>query len=167
MLLENRLEFNVHEINENPKARTVTIKKLYFGRYCGRNIDATRAFLDSYRTQGYSVHGNPDLCRKSRYLLTNEDAVEVQGPQTSGEVEIVAIVDSDEVLVSVGSDHNDRTIETMWADALGKVYDTAKQKQMVPTVVARDASKYEEIRDHWDRLNLRSYVTVSGKKIPY
>jgi len=104
---------------------------------------------------------------KSCYLLTNEDTIEVQGPQTSGEVEVVSIANDDEILISVGSDYNDRSLETMWTAALGKIYDTAKSKQMVPAVMAKDAWKYEDVVDHWDRLNMKSYVTVSDKKTPY
>ena len=119
------------------------------------------------RSKKYNVHDNPNVCRKSSYLLTNEDEIEVQGPQTSGEVEYVAIIDKGEVLISVGSDHNDRTLETMWTDALGYVYDTAKSKQMVPSIVARDTWKYEDVKDHWDQLNLKSFITVGGRIIPY
>lgn len=119
------------------------------------------------RAEGYSMHGNPSVCRKSRYLLTNEEEIEVQGPQTSGEVEYVAIFDRGEIFVTVGSDHNDRTLFNMWTDALGKVYDTAKSKQMCPAVVAGDAWGYEDVKDHWDELNLKSFVTISGSKIPF
>ena len=34
---------------------------------------------------------------------------------------------------------HDRTMEELWTSKLGKVFDTAKSKQMVPGVVARDA----------------------------
>lgn len=166
-LMENIMEFNVYAKDGSVSHRAVSVKKVCLGRTCSRDIEATRKRYESLRPKGYSVHGATNICKKSRYLLTNEDVIEVQGPQTSGEVEIVAIVDRGEVLISVGSDHNDRTLVCMWADALGKIYDTAKCKQMVPAVVAKDALRYEDIKDHWDRLNLRSYVTVSGKRIPY
>ncbi len=167
MLLENVLDFNVLSRDGSSENRSVKVERLWFGRHCSRDVEGTRARLDAIRTEGYSVHGNPNLCKKSRYLLTNETAIEVQGPQTSGEVEYVIIVDDGEVLVSVGSDHNDRTLGSLWTEALGKVYDTAKSKQMVPSVVAREAWRYEEIMDHWDQLTLRSNVTVAGLRIVY
>jgi len=166
-LMENIMEFNAYARDGSVSRRAVSVKRLCLGRNSSRDIEATRKSLDERRAEGYAVHSNPNICMKSRYLLTNEDIIEVQGPQTSGEVEIVAIVDKGEVLISVGSDHNDRTLGTMWTEALGKIYDTAKSKQMVPAVVARDAWKYEDVKDHWDRLNLRSYVTVSGGGMPY
>ena len=60
--------------------------------------------MDALRAEGYLIHGNPNVCAKSRYLLTNEDVIEVQGPQTSGEVEYAAIFDGGEIFISVGSD---------------------------------------------------------------
>ncbi|MHA2394283.1 MAG: DUF2848 family protein [Promethearchaeota archaeon] len=143
------------------------VKRLCFGRHCSRDTDSTRISLDLKRAEGYTVHGNPNICMTSRYLLTNDDVIEVQGPQTSGEVEIVAIVDKDDILISVGSDNNDHSIKTMWTETLGKVYDTAKSKQMVPAVLAKHAWRYEEVKAHWDRLILKSFITLSGEKIPY
>ena len=166
-LMENIMRFDVYAKDGSVSRRAVSVKQLCFGRNCGRDIEATRKRLDEKRAEGYAVYDNPNICRTSRYLLTNEDVIEVQGSQTSGEVEIVAIVDKSEVLISVGSDHNDRSLGTMWTKALGKVYDTAKSKQMVPAVVAKDAWRYEDVKDHWDKLNLRSYVTVSGRRTPY
>jgi hypothetical protein len=165
-LMENNIEFDLHAVNGLVSPRSVSVRRLCLGRNCGRDVKAVRESLDKKRALGYSVHGNPNVCRKSRYLLTNEDVIEVQGPQTSGEVELVAVVDTGEVLITVGSDHNDRSVETMWTEALGKVFDTAKSKQMVPAVVAKDAWRYLDVRDNWDRLNLRSSVTVSDDRVP-
>ncbi|NIQ33340.1 MAG: DUF2848 domain-containing protein, partial [Nitrososphaeria archaeon] len=143
------------------------MKRLCLGRSTSRDIETIRSRYEKIRAEGYHVHGNPNICRKSRYLVTQEDVIEVQGPQTSGEVEYVAVMDKGEAFISVGSDHNDRTLVRLWTPSLDKVYDTAKSKQMVPAVVASDAWKYEDVKDHWDQLNLRSYITVSGNKIPY
>lgn len=168
LLMENILEFKVWEKDGRFTTTAVSVKKVGLARSCSRDIQGVRAFLDKKRAEGYAAHGNPTICRKSRYLVTNEDVIEVQGPQTSGEVEIAAIMDKGAVLISVGSDHNDRSVGiNIWSDALGRVYDSAKSKQMVPAVVARDAWRYEHVRDHWDDLHLKSYVTVSGARIPY
>ncbi len=44
------------------------------------------------------------------------------------------MVHQGEIFISAGSDHNDRTMEELWTSKLGKVFDTAKSKQMVPGV---------------------------------
>jgi len=165
--MENILDFDVPERDGAPSTRSVNVKKLFLGRNTSRDIEGTRASLQALRSEGYSVHGNPNICRKSRYLLTNEEVIEVQGPQTSGEVEYVAIFDGGEIFVSVGSDHNDRTLQYLSNQSLGMVFDSAKTKQMCPAIVARTAWRYQEVRDHWDQLNLKSFITVNDSKIPY
>jgi hypothetical protein len=167
VLKENRLEFNIMEKDGSSFVRSVSVRKLLLGRNTSRNVEGTKQSLDALRAEGYLVHGNPNVCAKSRYLLTNEDVIEVQGPQTSGEAEYVAIFTGGEIFVSVGSDHNDRTLYRLWTQALGKVGDTAKSKQMCPAVVASSAWRYADVKDHWDILNLKSFVTVGGAKIPF
>ena len=167
MLKEKQLEFNIAEKDGSTYARSFNVKKLLLGRNTSRNVEGTRQSLDALRAEGYLIHGNPNVCAKSRYLLTNEDAIEVQGPQTSGEVEYVAIFAGGEIFLSVGSDHNDRTLYYLWTQALGKVADTAKSKQMCPAVLGRTAWRYADVMDHWDQLSLKSFVTVRGAKVPY
>ena len=91
----------------------------------------------------------------------------MQGPQTSGEVEFVAMRHASNIYVSVGSDHNDRSLGELWTAMLGRINDTAKTKQMVPAVVAKDAWLYDDVRDHWDQIVLKSFVTVSNQRVPY
>jgi hypothetical protein len=167
LLRENRLEFNVEEKDGPTSVRSISVKKILLGRNASRNVEGTKESLDVLRAEGYKIHGNPNVCAKSRYLLTNEDVIEVQGPQTSGEAEYVALSTGGEIFISVGSDHNDRTLYYLWTEALGKVADTAKSKQMCPAVVARMAWRYADVKDHWDQLNLKSFVTVGGTKIPF
>ena len=166
-LLENSLTFNVKNIDGSEQTSIVDVSRALFARHTSRDTATTTRILDGVRDEGYHAHLNPSICGKSRYLLTQEDAIEVQGRHTSGEVEIVAITGSSGLLISVGSDHNDRSLEYMWTEALGKIFDSAKSKQMVPAVVAREAWRYEDVEAHWDRLVLRSYVTVDGSEIPY
>lgn len=166
-LAENKIEFDVHGKDGSSIRKEIVVRRLCLARNTGRNAEAAGQTLDSFREQGYAVHKTGDVCQKSRYLLTSDDLIEVQGPQTSGEVEVVAVFDPSGIIVTVGSDHGDRTIETMWTDALGKIYDTAKIKQMCPAVVAKDAWWYRDVQDHWDQLNLRSYVTLLEKRALY
>jgi hypothetical protein len=121
-----------------------------------------RAHMDKARSNGFAVYDVPNVCKKSRYLLTNEDAIEVQERRTGGEVEYVLISDRGRVLVTVGSDENDSTLIGLSSEALGKVYDPAKSKQMCPSVVARDVWLYDDVKDHWDQLRLRSRVILDG-----
>lgn len=167
MLMRNIVSFTVRPKDQPPFEIAVDVKRVGCSRHASRDVQAIERQLEDMRARGYQVHGPAGVCFRSRYLLTNEDTIEVQGPQTSGEVEFVVIRYGGGFFVSVGSDHNDRSLEEMETAMLGKVYDTAKSKQMVPAVVAREAWPYDEVRDHWDELVLRSYVTVSGRRVPY
>ena len=166
-LLENAIDLNVRAKDGTASSRSVIVRKLCFGRYCGRDPASSTRWLETKRLEGFAVHAAPDICRTSSFLLTNDYAIEVQGPRTYGEVEIVAIIDKGEVLISVGSDHDDVSLETMWTETLGKVYDSAKTKQMCPSVIASDAWLYADIRDHWNELGLRSWVTLEGERALY
>lgn len=78
------------------------------------------------------------------------------GKQTSGEAEIVLVFGdtSEDVFVTVGSDHTDRGLETV---------DINKSKQVCDKPFASKAWKLEEVIDHWDELLLSSQVYVNGK----
>ena len=167
MLMKNVLPMKILPAGGTPQEIELEVKKVGCSRNASRDVEATHASLEEIRARGFLVHPPAGVCFRSRYLLTNEDEIEVQGPQTSGEAEFVAVRHGGEICVSVGSDHNDRSLEELWTEMLGKVFDTAKSKQMVPAVVARKAWPYADVRDHWDQLAIRSYVTVSGERIPY
>lgn len=132
--------------------RIFNVKTLACARYCGRDRARVRAELEELRKKGGAVEDeNPSICKMSRYLITTDQEIEVQGIKTSGEVEVVALVDRDEILVTIGSDHCDRTLERQYTD---------KPKQMVPKIMSPKVWRYAEIRDHWDELVMKSEVTV-------
>ena len=167
MLMKNTLTLNIMPSQGASHSIDVHVEKIGCSRNASRDIEATNSGLDEIRAKGYLVHPAAGICFRSRYLVTNEDTIEVQGPQTSGEVEFAAVVHQGKIYITAGSDHNDRSLGELWTSMLGKVFDTAKSKQLVPGVIARDAWLYEDVKDHWDEIVLKSYVTVDGQKIPY
>lgn len=144
-LMENIMEFQVVARDGGRQKRSVFVKKLCLG---------------TSRTP-------PKTCRKSRYLLTNEDDIEVEEQRTLGEVEYVSIVDDGEVFLTTGSDHLDLTLTNMSFENAGRVYDPAKPKQLCPAVVATELWPYEDVKDHWSALRLRSSVTISGERVSF
>ena len=62
------------------------------------------------------------------------------------------------VLVGLGSDHTDREVET---------YGITVSKQMCDKPVASMLWDYAEVRDHWDRLQLRSWIMENGTETIY
>jgi len=95
----------------------------------------------------------PRIYPIATFALTTEEIVEVHGRRTSGEAEIVLLVD-DEIYIGVGSDHTDRDVER---------YSILWSKQSCPNVLGRRLWRWRDVRDHWDECVLSS--TVDGR--PY
>jgi len=100
----------------------------------------------------------PIFYRAAASLLTASDAIEVVGGDTSGEVEFVLVNLSDGLWVGLGSDHTDRALERT---------SVALSKQVCAKVVSRDLWKFEDVADHWDQLELRSWAHRDGQRVPY
>jgi hypothetical protein len=60
--------------------------------------------------------------------------------------------------VTVGSDHTDRDVETKSIPG---------SKQMYAKVLARECWPYADVKDHWDRLILRCWVTKGTQRTLY
>lgn len=83
--------------------------------------------------------------------------IQVLGRDSSGEVEPVLIATEAGLLLTVGSDHTDRKVES---------YSIAVSKQMCPKVLATAAWPVEP--GPWmDRLTLESRVSIDGRETVY
>ena len=100
----------------------------------------------------------PIYYRVSARRLTTEDVIEVCGNDSSGEVEFVLIGWQGRIFVGLGSDHTDRKVET---------YSVTVSKQMCDKPMAPVLWELEEVIDHWDRMILRAYAWIKGKRELY
>jgi hypothetical protein len=100
----------------------------------------------------------PIYYRVAARRLTTADAIEVTGADSSGEVEFVLIGAEGRIFVGVGSDHTDRKVET---------YGVTVSKQMCDKPLAPVLWNFADIADHWDRIILRSFATIDGKRVLY
>lgn len=91
----------------------------------------------------------PIFYRVAASLITYANAIQVSGPDTSGEVEFVLLSRPDGLWVTVGSDHTDRKAETIGVSL---------SKQLCEKPIAKEAWKYDEVKPHWDKLVLRSWA---------
>ena len=82
-------------------------------------------------------------------LIAQEPSIAVTGLNTSGEAEIVVVVDGDEAFVTVGSDHTDRDLEAVHMIA---------SKAVCPKPVALSGWSAAEVGDRWEDLSLRSHI---------
>jgi hypothetical protein len=91
-------------------------------------------------------------------LITTDPVLRVSGPETSGEVELYLLPTPEGLLVGVGSDHTDRAHEAI---------DVDESKRMCPKAVSREVWRYDDLKDHWDRIEIRSWVTDHGQRQLY
>lgn len=89
--------------------------------------------------------------------LTQDDRVQVLGGDSSGEVEPVIVATDSGLLLTVGSDHTDRKVET---------YSIAVSKQMCPKVLGTSAWAIS-LDDDLDALTLEAKATIGGTEVPY
>lgn len=157
----------VVEQDDGETAVHFEVKTLAIAMYCSRDADV--ATLHEEMAAGLPEQVKalnlpsiaerfPAFCKCSRYLLTTDVEIEVQGNQTCGEAEVVAFVNGETVLIGVGSDHCDRSIEP---------YFYYKPKQMCPRVVGPRVWRYADVEDHWDDLELFSSMIVDGQAVPF
>jgi hypothetical protein len=64
----------------------------------------------------------------------------------------------DQLRVALGSDHTDRKAETIGVSL---------SKQLCAKPVSRESWAYDEVKPHWERLMLRSWILDEGKKVLY
>ena len=87
-----------------------------------------------------------------------DEEFQVIGENSSGEIEFIILSLDDGYWVGLGSDHTDRAVEAM---------DVTVSKQMCSKPIARTLWPFEDVRDHWDKLILRSSIFVEGKEENY
>jgi len=126
------------------------VEQLIIAGWTGRDEAALRKHIRELEELGVKPpKTTPIFYRVSADLLTQASAIQVSGPDTSGEVEFVLLAKPDGLWVTVGSDHTDRKAETIGVSL---------SKQLCAKPIAKDAWRYDEVKDHWERLILRSWA---------
>jgi len=135
------------------------IKSLVIAGWTGRNVEALEAHIKELEVLGVKRPKSvPIFYRVAASLLTSDDAIEVMGDNSSGEVEYVVYALDDGLWVGVGSDHTDRKAETIGVTL---------SKQMCGKPVGPQIWRYDEVAPHWDRLMLRSFVHIGKERKLY
>ncbi len=137
----------------------VSLDHLIIAGWAGRDEAAIRHHIEELAAIGVPRPSSvPVYYRVSADNLTQTDRLVVLGPDTSGEVEPVVVSLADGLWIGVGSDHTDRKAETVGI---------ALSKQMCGKPVGRTLWRLSEVEGHWDRLMLRAWATIDGKRVLY
>jgi len=132
------------------------IERLVVAGWTGRNTAALEAHIKELEVLGVKRPKSvPIFYRNAAALLTTAGAIEAVGDKSSGEVEFVLYALDDGMWVGVGSDHTDRQAETI---------NVTLSKQMCAKPVGPALWRYDEVKPHWEKLTLRSFVPGEGGK---
>lgn len=135
------------------------VAQLVIAGWTGRDEAALRKHIRELEELGVKPpKTTPIFYRVAASLLTFADEIQVSGPDTSGEVEFVLLQKGKELFVTVGSDHTDRKAETL---------SVSLSKQLCAKPIARDAWRYDEVKPHWERLVLRSWILENKTQTLY
>src|SRR5690348_1518831 len=145
------------------KDRTDQIKlapeTLIVAGWTGRDEAALRHHIEELAAIGVPRPSSvPVFYRNAVSNVVQTQRLEVLGPDTSGEVEPVVVALADGLWIGLGSDHTDRKAETMGI---------ALSKQLCGKVMAATLWKYEDVVPHWDKIIIRSHVTIDGARVIY
>ena len=138
---------------------TLAIDQAVIAGWTGRDPVARDKHIAELEALGIKRPAStPIYYRCSARRLTTEDSIEGCGTETSGEVEFVLIGWQGRIFVGLGSDHTDRKVES---------YSVTVSKQMCDKPIASVLWELEDVIGHWDRLILRSYAWINGKRELY
>ncbi|MBR6209080.1 MAG: DUF2848 family protein [Oscillospiraceae bacterium] len=138
----------------------VEFDQLFAIGYAGRNLEKTMEHIRELEEQlGVPAPKKiPTIFQMSNQILTQDHELFFVGENTCGEVEYIIITQGEKLYIGLGSDHTDRALESA---------SVPKAKQVSLKPIGRDVWEYEDMKDHWDSIRLRSFQTVGGEEIPY
>ena len=155
----SRIAFNLIG-KDSTQELQMDFERVFAIGYAGRNMAKTMEhILELERDLGVPAPKKiPTIFQCGNYVLTQEKDLVFLGEKTCGEVEYVILVVNGKIYIGLGSDHTDRELE---AESVPKA------KQCCAKPIARDVWDYEDVKDHWDGIKLRSWQTLDGKEVLY
>ncbi|MYL53893.1 DUF2848 domain-containing protein [Pontibacillus yanchengensis] len=149
-----------HSFHMNKQSKDIEFNHCYCIGYSGRNQEKAKEHIQELAELGVPEPDDiPALFPLRTSAVSFSDELEVVGNQTSGEAEIVLVFDEEgDIYVTVGSDHTDRGLETV---------SIQKSKQVCDKPLATELWKLEDVKDHWDKLELSAYTYDQGEETLY
>jgi Protein of unknown function (DUF2848) len=148
------IEFLLHG-----KPAVIAVNDLVIAGWTGRDSATVEHHIAELQAIGVARPRTvPCFYRVGANLLSTEETLDVTGADGSGEVEFVLVSLPQGLYVGVGSDHTDRKVES---------YGVTVSKQMCPKPISRELWPFAEMKDHWDSLVLRSWITRDHQQMLY
>ena len=152
------LTFRTHG-RDGVEMRPIALRTAVIAGWTGRDPVAREKHIVELMALGVARPATtPIYYRISASRLTTAAQIEAVGENSSGEVEVVLIREGGKIWVGVGSDHTDRKVET---------YNVTTSKQICDKPIAPELWPFDDVRDHWDSLILRSWIEEGGERRLY
>lgn len=152
------LEFEC-ETGEETRIVKAQINAFVIAGWTGRDRESMEHHIVELEKLGVArPKRTPTYYRVAASRLTTSNRIEDAGANASGEVEPVILAIGGRLYVGVGSDHTDRKVET---------YGVTVSKQMCDKPIASHIWEFDDVKDHWDQLVLRSWAMIDGEKVLY
>lgn len=153
------LDFEFHARDGGVERRSTPVRNLVIGGWTGRDRAKVEEHIEELKALGVAPPASvPCFYSAGAELLTTAEAIDCLGGESSGEAEYFLLIREDGWWVGAGSDHTDRKVET---------YSITVSKQMCPKPVAPALWRWDDVADHWDRVEIRSWVDDGVGLVPY
>ncbi len=137
----------------------IAVTALIIAGWTGRDKAAVRHHIDELAVLGVAPPSRtPLFYRVSASLLTHASAIDVLGPDTSGEAEPLVIRAGGRLWLGLASDHTDRALEA---------HSVAASKQACAKPCATELWDFDDLSGRLDTLRLRSWTHEGGDWVPY
>jgi Protein of unknown function (DUF2848) len=142
-----------------PQPRDILVEQAVIAGWTGRDAAAVEKHIKELEALGVKRPATtPIFYRVAAARLTTGKHIEVLGARSSGEAEFVLLQTGGRLWIGTGSDHTDREVEA---------YGVSVSKQMCEKPIAPAFWPFDDVAPHWDRLMLRSFATIGGKRVLY
>lgn len=147
------LQLRFHFSGGTAEPQAVLLDQVLIASWTGRDPAVVEARISELERLGIARPPNvPMLYQIAKSRVTNASSVQVVGGHSTGEVEFVLLSHQGRLWVGVGSDHTDRALEQ---------HDAALSKQLCEKPIAGEFWCLDDVENHWDSLQLRSFVHTS------
>lgn len=145
--------------SEGTQERAITFTRAVVGGWTGRDKAALQHHIDELAKLGVKApKSTPVFYRVGVSRLTAADEIEVIGDGSSGEVEYALIEVDGRIWVGAASDHTDRVYESMGITVA---------KQLCDKPIATEFWPLDEVKDHWDQLQIRAHIREGDEDVLY
>jgi hypothetical protein len=154
------IDFDLVFVDKSGERReTVKITKAVVGGWTARDQAGLQHHIEELAKIGVPrPEKTPLFYRVGARRLTIDDAIEALGDGSSGEVEWVMLKHGGRLWVGAGSDHTDRKVETQGISVAKQICDKPIAPRFWP---------YDEVKGHWERIELSSEIVTNGKRELY